>query len=41
MAGQVTRGRNVKDFAWLTKEEIESRVAKHYWEGVRDMLSDN
>ena len=30
----------VTDFAWLTKEEIESYVDKEYWEGTKDMLSD-
>ena len=41
LAGQVRPdGKNVTDFAWLTKEEIETRVDKDYWAGVRDMLSD-
>ena len=41
LAGQVRpNGQNVTDFAWLTKEEIESRVEKDYWTGVKDMLSD-
>ena len=41
LAGQVRpEGKNVRDFAWLTKEEIETRVDKDYWTGVRDMLSD-
>ncbi|KAF8626151.1 hypothetical protein AX15_005045 [Amanita polypyramis BW_CC] len=30
----------VKDFAWLTKQEIESRVDTHYWDGIKDILSD-
>lgn len=41
MAGQVqTEGKNIKDFAWLTKQEIEGRVSSHYWLGVKDVLSD-
>ena len=41
MAGQVHPVKeNIKNFAWLTKEEIEPRVDKHYWEGIRDILSD-
>ena len=39
-AGQVQL-RGIKDFAWLTKEEIEQRVAKDYWIGTKDMLSDS
>ena len=30
----------IQDFAWLVKEEIQSRVDADYWEGVKDMLSD-
>lgn len=41
MAGQVRPDKEkAKDFAWLTKQEIEPLVTKHYWEGVKDMLSD-
>ncbi|KAG7092188.1 hypothetical protein E1B28_008557 [Marasmius oreades] len=41
MAGQVHPDKEkTKDFAWLTKQEIEPLVSKHYWEGVKDMLSD-
>jgi len=41
LAGQARPdGKNVHDFAWLTKEEIESRVDKEYWQAVKDMLSD-
>ncbi|KAF8197400.1 50S ribosomal subunit L30 [Pholiota molesta] len=29
------------DFAWLTKEEIETRVDQHYWDGIKDILSDH
>ena len=31
----------IQDFAWLAKEEIQSRVHDRYWEGVKDMLSDH
>ncbi|KAI0637247.1 39S mitochondrial ribosomal protein L46-domain-containing protein [Trametes polyzona] len=41
LAGQVRPdGKNVTDFAWLTKEEIEPRVAKDYWASVQGILSD-
>jgi large subunit ribosomal protein L46 len=41
MAGQVCiDGQRVKDFAWLTKEEISEKVDKDYWEVVSDILSD-
>ncbi|KAI0928241.1 hypothetical protein AcW1_005548 [Taiwanofungus camphoratus] len=41
LAGQVQPdAKNILDFAWLTKEEIEPRVDKEYWSGVKDMLSD-
>ncbi|KAH9951505.1 60S ribosomal protein L17 [Amylocystis lapponica] len=40
LAGQVRPDGNILDFAWLTKEEIEPRVDKGYWTGVKDMLSD-
>ncbi|KAF4578604.1 54S ribosomal protein L17 mitochondrial [Pleurotus pulmonarius] len=40
MAGQVRPTQaSVSDFAWLTKEEIESHVSKDYWEDIKDMLS--
>ncbi|EJD02110.1 uncharacterized protein FOMMEDRAFT_157304 [Fomitiporia mediterranea MF3/22] len=32
--------KKIADFAWLTKEEIESYVDKEYWLGTKDMLSD-
>ncbi|KAJ7236715.1 50S ribosomal subunit L30 [Mycena haematopus] len=41
MAGQVRPDESIKDFAWVTKQEIETRVKKAYWEGVKDMLSDH
>jgi len=41
MAGQVRpEGKVVKDFAWLTKQEIEILVEKDYWEGIKDTLSN-
>ncbi|EIW60631.1 mitochondrial 54S ribosomal protein YmL17/YmL30 [Trametes versicolor FP-101664 SS1] len=41
LAGQVRPdGKNVTDFAWLTKEEIELRVEKDYWASVEGILSD-
>ncbi|KAF9052771.1 39S mitochondrial ribosomal protein L46-domain-containing protein [Panaeolus papilionaceus] len=41
MAGQVKpEGKGVEDFAWLTKEEIETRVVPHYWNAIKDILSD-
>ncbi|TBU28895.1 39S mitochondrial ribosomal protein L46-domain-containing protein [Dichomitus squalens] len=42
LAGQARpSGKNVTDFAWLTKEEIEPRVEKDYWASVKDILSDH
>ncbi|KIK63758.1 hypothetical protein GYMLUDRAFT_95315 [Collybiopsis luxurians FD-317 M1] len=42
MAGQVRPNlETVRDFAWLTKQEIKSRVPDHYWQGVKDILSDH
>jgi large subunit ribosomal protein L46 len=41
MAGQAQiQSPSVSDFAWLTKQEIQEYAEPHYWEGVRDMLSD-
>jgi len=41
MAGQVKpESENIKDFAWLTKEEIETRLEKNYWDAAKDILSD-
>ena len=41
LAGQVRIDKkHVLDFAWLTKQEIESRLETDYWLGVKDMLSD-
>ncbi|OLL24216.1 54S ribosomal protein L17, mitochondrial [Neolecta irregularis DAH-3] len=40
-AGQaVPNGSDVKDFMWLTKEEIKEYVAPDYWLGIRHALSD-
>ncbi|KAJ7871512.1 39S mitochondrial ribosomal protein L46-domain-containing protein [Mycena olivaceomarginata] len=41
LAGQVRPDQSFKDFAWVTKQEIETRVKRAYWEGVKDMLSDH
>ncbi|KAG9125081.1 54S ribosomal protein L17 mitochondrial [Ceratobasidium sp. 392] len=39
-AGQAKpNGKSVTDFAWLTTEEIQERVAPEYWTTIRDMLS--
>jgi large subunit ribosomal protein L46 len=41
LAGQVCPNvESIQDFAWLTKEEIKTRVEDAYWMGVKDMLSD-
>jgi len=41
LAGQVApEGKNIQDFAWLTKQEIEKRVDEHYWISIKDILSD-
>ncbi|KAG5651528.1 hypothetical protein H0H81_008340 [Sphagnurus paluster] len=41
MAGQVKlHSKVISDFAWLTKQEIQTRVEAAYWEGVKDILSD-
>lgn len=34
-------GKGATDFAWLTKEEIETKVEAKYWTAVKDMLSDS
>ncbi|KAJ7470379.1 39S mitochondrial ribosomal protein L46-domain-containing protein [Mycena latifolia] len=41
MAGQVRPGQTIKEFVWVTKQEIKTRVPRDYWEGVKDMLSDH
>jgi large subunit ribosomal protein L46 len=42
LAGQVHPvKKNIKDFAWLTKEEIEPLVDKYYWDSIKDILSDH
>lgn len=42
LSGQVhaPKDNGVQDFAWLTKQEMEGRLEKDYWNGVKDMLSD-
>jgi large subunit ribosomal protein L46 len=41
MAGQVRLDEpKISDFAWLTKQEITSRLDRNYWLGVKDMLSN-
>ncbi|KAF5330526.1 hypothetical protein D9619_005685 [Psilocybe cf. subviscida] len=41
MSGQVhPEGKHIQDFAWLTKEEISTKVEPTYWDSVRDILSD-
>lgn len=41
MAGQLRPdGKEVVDFAWLTKQEIEGKLPSDVWTGVKDMLSD-
>lgn len=43
LAGQVNTDPAVsqtREFAWLTKQEIEGRLDRDYWLGVKDMLSD-
>ncbi|QRV75423.1 39S mitochondrial ribosomal protein L46 [Ceratobasidium sp. AG-Ba] len=39
-AGQAKpNGKSVKDFAWLTTEEIREKVAPEYWASIQNMLS--
>ncbi|KAH0584115.1 hypothetical protein H2248_009684 [Termitomyces sp. 'cryptogamus'] len=41
LAGQIHPNPTaILDFAWLTKQEIETRVDKDYWDCVKDILSD-
>lgn len=41
MAGQAMPSlTSVQDFAWLTKQEIQTRVSPEYWDGVKDILSE-
>ncbi|OBZ75207.1 54S ribosomal protein L17, mitochondrial [Grifola frondosa] len=41
LAGQVRPdGKNITDFAWLTKQEIQPRVDQNYWASIKDILSD-
>ncbi|KAF9353572.1 54S ribosomal protein L17 mitochondrial [Mortierella sp. NVP85] len=40
-AGQVqVDGKEVIDFAWVTKQEMKDYVSPEYYEAVKDMLSD-
>jgi len=42
LAGQVHPIKEyIKNFAWLTKEEIKPRVDESYWEGIKNILSDH
>ncbi|CAG7854165.1 SubName: Full=Related to MRPL17-mitochondrial ribosomal protein, large subunit {ECO:0000313/EMBL:CCA68916.1} [Serendipita indica DSM 11827] len=42
LAGQCRPdGKEVVDFAWLTKEEVQQYVEPHYWTAIKDMLSDS
>ncbi|KAF9517236.1 hypothetical protein BS47DRAFT_1339988 [Hydnum rufescens UP504] len=34
----LSNARQVEDFAWLTKDEIQDRVDLSYWKGVNDLL---
>jgi len=41
MAGQAKPdAKAVQDFAWLTKQEIQTRVKLEYWNGIKDVLSE-
>ncbi|KAF8874638.1 60S ribosomal protein L17 [Gymnopilus junonius] len=41
LAGQVApAGNSIQDFAWLTKQEIRTRVDEPYWNSIKDILSD-
>lgn len=41
MSGQVhPAGKHIEDFAWLTKEEISTKVEPSYWDSIKDILSD-
>lgn len=43
MAGQANLEKNslgLKDFKWLSKDEIEKTVLDRYWAGVRNMLPE-
>ena len=40
-AGQVqVDNKEIVDFAWVTKQEMENFVSKHYYAAVKDMLSE-
>ncbi|EME45557.1 hypothetical protein DOTSEDRAFT_71307 [Dothistroma septosporum NZE10] len=43
MAGQADIAKNElgdQEFQWLTKEEIQQRVAPHYWSQIKNMLTE-
>lgn len=43
IAGQadvVESSKDLKDFKWLAKEEIQPLVGKQYWSAVQDMLTE-
>jgi large subunit ribosomal protein L46 len=41
MAGQAKPNvKSVQDFAWLTKQEIQTHVRPEYWDGIKDILSE-
>ncbi|KAH9483832.1 54S ribosomal protein L17, mitochondrial [Psilocybe cubensis] len=41
MAGQVVAdGKNIKDFRWLSYQEIRDTVEPSYWESIKDILSE-
>ncbi|KAJ8661211.1 hypothetical protein O0I10_002960 [Lichtheimia ornata] len=39
-AGQVKPNKDVSDYAWLTKEELESKLSPEYYNAVKDSLGD-
>ncbi|KAI9280702.1 39S mitochondrial ribosomal protein L46-domain-containing protein [Sporodiniella umbellata] len=39
-AGQVQPGKDVADFAWLTKEELADRLAPEYYKSIKNSLSE-
>ena len=41
MAGQAKPDvKGIQDFAWLTKQEIQTRVNLEYWNRIKDILSE-
>ncbi|KAI7902426.1 39S mitochondrial ribosomal protein L46-domain-containing protein [Cokeromyces recurvatus] len=39
-AGQVKPGKDISDFAWLTKEELVNTLSRDYYKAVKDSLGD-